>query len=143
MFLFKFDGFGIFYLFIEFLLLLLCEALVFDAVTQEFGGVFDHGEGAKVRRNMGDGLFVCEVGGRVFVLTAKERIGVSLNEFNRRSCEANLIGVKPTEKIAIAVVDTSVAFIRDNEIEKSWIKILEALHHRGVGGEVDALGAIF
>lgn len=47
--------------------------------------------------------------------------------------------VEVAENVAKAVVNAAVRFVGDDEIEEAYIEVLEAFHHRWVGGEVDAL----
>ena len=122
--------------------MLLGEVLVFDALPQKLRGVFDDLEGAEVRRVVSDGFLVGEIGGGVLVFAAEKRIGIALDEFDRGGGEADLIGIKPAENIAIAIVNAAVRFIRDDQIKEAGVEVLKAFHHRRVGREVNALGAI-
>ncbi|MNJ30226.1 hypothetical protein D3C77_248220 [compost metagenome] len=43
--------------------------------------------------------------------------------------------IKVVEDIAISVVDTAVALISNDQVEKAHIELSEAIHHPRVGGD--------
>ena len=133
------DALGIGCLFCELLALLRAEILVSDAVPQEFGGVFHHGEGAEIGRLVIDRLLVGVVRGGILVLAAEELVGVPEDELHGGGGEADLVTVEVAEDVAEAVVNAAVALVRDDQVEEADIEVLEALHHRRVSGEIDAL----
>ena len=133
------DVFRISGLFGELLALLRGEILVFDAIPQKLGGVLHHGERGEVGRLVADRLVVGIVRGGVFVFAAEQLISITEYKLYRSGGEADLIAVEPAEDVAEAVVDAAVRFVGHDEIEEADVEVLIALHHRRVGGEVDAL----
>ena len=52
------------------------------------------------------------------------------------------MGVEVLEDVAVAVVDATVRLVGDDQVEEADVKRLQALHHRRVGGQVDAFVAL-
>ena len=57
----------------------------------------------------------------------------------RRGGQTDLEAVEVGEQVAVAVVDAAVRLVGDDEVEEAHVERLEALHHRRVGGKVDAV----
>ena len=81
---------------------------------------------------------IAEVGGRVLVLAAEDLVRVAGNEVDGRGGQADLEAIEILEEFAVAVVDAAVRFVGDDQVEEAHVERLEALHHRRVGGQVDA-----
>jgi len=79
---------------------------------------------------------------RVSILAAEQLVGVALDEPNRRGREANLKCIEVLKESAEFLLDAPVGLVGDDKIEEADIEILEALHHRGIRGEINALVAV-
>lgn len=72
----------------------------------------------------------------------KEAKGAPRNEVNRRRGKSDLVTVEIVKDVSVDVVDASMRFIRDDEVEEARVERLEDLLHRGIGRKEDALAGV-
>jgi hypothetical protein len=83
-----------------------------------------------------------EVRGGVALGAAEVLEGVAADELDRGGGEADLERVEVPEERLVLLVDAAVRLVGDDQVEEPDVEVLVALHHRRVGGEVDALVAL-
>ena len=79
---------------------------------------------------------------RIPVLAIEEIVRIALDEANGRSRQTDLERIEVLEERSNFLVDATMRFVGNDEIKKTDIKLLETLHHRGVGREVDTLVSV-
>ena len=109
-----------------------------NAITQEVGGEILDPERHQVRRFVVDGRIQTKFEGGVGGFTTEHIEGVAADEFHRGGGEPHVERIEVVKQIPVFVVDTAVGFIGDNQVEKAHVQLREAVHHAGIGGDVDA-----
>lgn len=136
------DGLGEGLLLLELRPLLGRHLRVADALLAEGAAHVQDAERHEVGGRRVDGLLEREVRRGVVVLAAEELVGLVLDLRARGGREADLQGVEVPEDRAVLPVDAAVRLVGDDEVEEADVEVLEALVHRRVGREVDALVAV-
>ena len=91
---------------------------------------------------MVDGIFKAVESRRVAVFAPEQQRRLQRMNWTGGGSQSNASRVKVEEQVSVAVVNAAVRFVGDNEIKESHVERLEALHHGGVGGEIDSAIAV-